>query len=485
MTAHRLVPARGAFTVALLLALGGCALAPPKLAPPHFATDAPLAGVAVPANGQWPAADWWARYRDPTLDALISRALADAPSLQQAAARMALATAAVGSETANGNPFVGGQASLQRQRISEHGLFPVKFLGFTWYSQGDIGVQAQYSFDWWGKHRAEVEAAVDRAHAAEAEAASARLLLAGAVAQTYFGWQADQSRIALADAAISARERLARLAALRVQRGIDGADSMREAAAALAEVQRARTALQASAASRQVALAALLGTSVAELPALDARPLPDVAAALPADAALHLLARRADVTASRWRVEAAVQDVAAARAAFYPDLRLSAMLGLSSIELGQLFSAGSRVASVLPALSLPLFDGGRLKAGYRVTRAQLDSALADYHAAVVNAAADAANRALQVQQLADESRQQASAVAAAHGMQQSAAARTRQGLADDRSLALATLDRLQADDAAQVLTAARISADIALIQSLGGGYDTAATPPTDKEPATP
>jgi multidrug efflux system outer membrane protein len=465
--------ARAPLAAALLVALAGCALAPPKLTPPVLATDAPLAGAPVPAHGAWPAADWWTRYQDPTLDALVQRALAHAPTLAQAEARVALAQAAVAAQGAAGNPYLAGSAGVQRQRISEHGLFPVQFLGFTWYNQADLGAQFKYSFDWWGKHRAEVESAVDQAHAAAAEAASARLALTTAVAQTYYGWQADQARLALAEQAIDARQHLRDLAQARLTRGIAGADSVREADAALVGVQRARTALLASAASRQIALAALLGVAPADLPALTPRPLPAVAAGLPANASLNLVARRADVTASRWRVEAAVQDVAAARAAFYPDLGLSGMLGLSSIDLGKLFTAGSRVAALAPALSLPLFDGGRLKAGYRVSRAQLDSAVADYHAAVVQAASDAAQRALQVQQLADEATQQAEAVAAARGLRDSARLRARQGLADDRDIARATLNLLQAEDAARVLAAARVTADIALIQSLGGGYASA------------
>lgn len=494
MTAPQPLPARlrthrryAPLAVAVLLALAsaGCALAPPKLTPPVLATDAPMAGAAVPANGQWPAADWWTRYQDPTLDALMQRALATAPSLAQAEARVAQAQAALGAEAAAGNVSIGGNADLQRQRISEHGLFPVKFLGFAWYTQADLNAQFRYSFDWWGKHRAQVQAAVDQTHAAEAEAASARLALTAAVAETYFGWQADQARLALADQALAARRRLRDLAAARVARGLDAADRVRDADAARVAVQRSQTALVASAEARRVALAALLGIAPAELPALTPHPLPDVGTGLPADASLNLVARRPDVAASRWRVEAAVQDVAAARAAFYPDLSLSAMLGLSSIDLGKLFTAGSRVALLSPALSLPLFDGGRLKAGYRVTRAQLDAAVADYHAAVVQAANDAAQRALVVQQLATEQSQQADAVTAARGLRDSATARARQGLEDDRGVAQATLALLQAKDAAAVLAAARVNADIALIQSLGGGYANPAGTTGTAAPSTP
>ncbi|MFN7184072.1 MAG: RND transporter, partial [Thermomonas haemolytica] len=117
--------------------LAACAAAPPRLPPPALDARAPLPASAGDMHAAWPAADWWARYRDPTLDALMARALAGAPSLAQAQARVAQARAAIAAQAASGNAYVGASADLQRQRISEHGLFPVQFLGFTWYSQAD------------------------------------------------------------------------------------------------------------------------------------------------------------------------------------------------------------------------------------------------------------------------------------------------------------------------------------------------------------
>ena len=468
--------------------LAGCMTAPPRLPPPDLDSRAPLAADAGDAHARWPATNWWKQYQDPTLDTLMERALAQAPSLAQAQARLAQARAAIAAQAASGNAYVGASADLQRQRISEHGLFPVQFLGFTWYSQADLGVQLQYDVDWWGKHRAQVAAATDQARAAAAEADAARLALTAALAQTYFGWQADQARLALATQAVQAQQRLLALARARAARGIDGSDAVHAAESALAAAERARTALTASAEGRRIALAALLGIAPDALPPLQARPLPAVTAGLPDDASLNLLARRPDVAASRWRVEAAVQDVAAARAAFFPDLSLKALLGLSSIDLGQLLSAGSRVALLQPALSLPLFDGGRLRAGYGITRAQLDAAIADYHASVVQAAREVQQQALTLAQLGEEAQQQATALAAARALQANADARARAGLGDDRSRAQAALARLQAEDAAQVLAAARLAADIALIQSLGGGYadlSAAAPSPDSKDAPTP
>ncbi len=86
-------------------------------------------------------------------------------------------------------------ADLTRQRLSDNGLFPPQLLGFTWYNQADLGLQASYTFDWWGKQRDAVEAAMDQAHAAQADRSAAALMLASSIADAYFGWQADQNRL--------------------------------------------------------------------------------------------------------------------------------------------------------------------------------------------------------------------------------------------------------------------------------------------------
>jgi multidrug efflux system outer membrane protein len=465
----------------LAAALTACAV-PPRQAAPALTAQAPLGTLVATTQADWPAADWWTRYQDPTLNTLMQQALSAAPALAQAQARLAQAQAAIAAQAANAGALVAASADVQRQRISEHGLFPVRFLGFTWYSQADLGMQLQYDVDWWGRHRAELAAATGQARAAAAEADQARLLLTSAVAQTYFGWQADQARLQLAAQAVAAQQRLLTLARRRLAQGVDGNDAVLAAETALANAERARTALAASATSRQIALAALLGISPDALPTLTPRPLPAVSAGLPADASLQLLGRRPDVVASRWRVEAAVQDVAAARAAFFPDLSLKALVGLSSIELDRLLTAGSRIALLQPAVSLPLFDAGRLRAAHGIRQAQLDSAVADYHARVMDAARDVQQQALQVTRLAEEAAQQDAALQAARTLQANAEARARAGLGDDRSRLQASLTLLQAQDASTVLAATRLNADIALIQSLGGGY--VSTAPTSSPSAS-
>ncbi|HEX7112860.1 MAG TPA: efflux transporter outer membrane subunit [Mizugakiibacter sp.] len=463
-----LKPLAAALAAALLLA--ACIGVPPKPAAPALRDAAPLAGAPSSSDARWPDAAWWKRYRDPQLDDLVARALAGAPALATAQTRFETARASVQAAAAASGARLDANAQVARQRLSDNGLIPPKFLGFNWYTQGDLGLQFRYDFDWWGKQRAAIESALDQARAAEAERAAAALMLQAAVADTYFGWQADQARLALARQAVKAQTRLQHLATLRVQRGIDPADAQRQADAALAAAREQQAALEGSAELRRVALAALLGVAPADLPALQPQPLPVADTALPADAGLDLLARRPDVAASRWRVEAAARQVEAARAAFYPDVSLQALAGFSSVDMDKLLTGGSRVFALTPAIHLPLFDAGRLRAQFGVSRAELAAAVAAYDAAVVDAARDAATQAVSLQQVAARQHERAAQVEASARLRDSAAARERQGLADARAGLAAELALLQQRDAAVQLDAQALGADIALIKALGGGY---------------
>lgn len=451
------------------LALASCSI-PPKPDAPVLRDEAPLAGIGVAHGGEWPEAEWWKRYRDDQLDTLERKALDAAPTLEEARKRFGTALRSIDVARAAGGASVQANAQVQRLRMSENGLIPSQFLGFTWYNQGDLSLQFQYDFDFWGKTRAAVAAAVDEARAAEAERSAAALMLTTAVADTYFGWQADQARLALAREAVAALERSRALTEKRAARGIDPPDLVHQADANLAAARELEAAYAGSAPIRLAALAALLGVAPAELPALAARPLPAVDTRLPDDVGLDLLARRPDIAANRWRVEAAMRRVEQARAEFYPDISLGAMVGLSSIDLDKLSNAGSRTFGVGPALHLPLFALSRLNAQYGASQAQLKAAAAAYDGSVVDAARDVATQALNLRQIGARRVERERQIEANLDLRRSASARVRHGLADDRAVLTVEAELLQQRDAAATLAADAISAEIALTKALGGGY---------------
>jgi len=472
---------------ACALALAACSI-PPKPDRPALRDEAPLAGVAVAIGAgstEWPDPQWWKHYADAQLDRLIEQALAGAPTLDEAHKRLGTALAAVEVARAQGGLSSQANAQVQRLRLSENGLIPPQFLGFTWYNQGDLSLQFQYDFDFWGKTRAAVAAAVDDARAAEAERSAASLVLTAAVADTYFAWQADQAHLALADDSIGVLQRLRTLADKRVARGIDSPDLVHQADAQLASVREMQAAYAGSAKIRLAALAGLLGVAPADLPKLEARALPSVDAALPGSVGLDLIARRPDIAASRWRVEAALRRVDEARAEFYPDISLGAMVGLQSLDLDKLLNAGSRTAAIGPALHLPIFGRGQLKAGYGASQAQLDAAAAQYDATVVDAARDVATQALTLAQVDARRNERNGQLAATRALESTATARVRQGLVDDRSLLGAQAQVLEQRDALLTLDAQAVSAQIALTKALGGGYRLDGDPLAASDAASP
>jgi multidrug efflux system outer membrane protein len=464
MRAHR--AAAAAFVL-----LAGCAGLPAKHKAVQLSDAAPLDGIEMPGGADWPAQDWWKRYQDPTLDQLIEIGSANSPSLASAHARYDSARQSVRLAAAESGAHLQANADANRQRLSDNGMFPPQLLGFTWYNQYDLGLQASYTFDWWGKQRNSVEAAMDQAHAAQADRSAAALMLASSIADAYFGWQSDQNRLSLAREKELAVELEAKVSGARVRANLDSADELNSADLAVAAAREQIAMLEGSAKLRVVELAALVGRPVSDLPPLLPKPLPSFSGALPDNVKIDLISRRADITASRWRVEAAERNLASARADFFPDVSVNAMLGVSSIDIGRLLEYGSRVPQVAAAIHLPIFDAGKLKARYGGAQAAIDSAVSNYQDTVISAAREVAMQATTRAQIEAQRTQRAKQVDAALRMKKAAAARVRQGLNDSRSELMATESWIDQRDGQLQLDAAALSADIALQRALGGGYE--------------
>jgi outer membrane protein, multidrug efflux system len=468
-------------TAASLLApamlAAGCVTMPPKTPEPSLRQAAPV--VAAPTSspaGQWPEERWWLRYQDETLTSLIERALEQAPSMAEAAARFDSAQQQLRLAGAARGVRVDASLEAARQRLSENGMFPPEFLGYTWYNQVDLGIRASYTFDWWGRQRAEIAAAVSSARAAEAESVAAALALATSVADTYFGWQADQARLALARERLELAGRQLRITSARVGAGLDRDDAVQRATALQAGAQEQVALAEGSAELRRVTLAALIGCAPAELPPLAVHSLPATSATLPQDLGIDLIARRADITASRWRVEAAYQGVKVARAEFLPDISLNALAGLSSINYGQLLEAGSRVPALGVAVHLPLFDAGALSAQHGARLAALRAAIATYDATLIAAAREVSLQLVLRQQIEGRLDARTAQAAAIARVAAAAERRMQQGLSDIRPQLDAAQSMLEQRAAELELRAAAVAADIALIQALGGGYESFRNP---------
>ncbi|MFG6488592.1 efflux transporter outer membrane subunit [Roseateles sp. BYS78W] len=442
---------------------------PHAVAVPDASTAELPADIRQAGNNAWPADRWWTRYGDAQLDALVDRALQASPSLSAAAARVDAAQSALVVTRAAAGAETGVAADVNRQRYSANGLFPEPIGGGT-FNDFSVKLQARYDFDVWGRNRAQVAAAAGEEFARKAEAAQVREKLAGSVARSYFELQSQWALAANLREQAAAQQTLIDDKARRVARGLSSADEPRAEAAKLADLRARIAEAEAAATGQREALRALLGHGEDALAALQARPLPAAQATLPAHLGYELLARRPDLQAARWRVEASMNRVDAAQAAFYPDINLAGSLGLDSLTLPNLLKTASRTFFVGPTLALPLFSTGTLKGQLGQTRSARDELIADYDQRVLDAVRDVAQAAAALQGLSAQAAQQHEASTLLDAQQRSAQARQRQGLADRATTVQADLAVLRERQAELQLDRQRLQTEVALTQALGGGF---------------
>jgi NodT family efflux transporter outer membrane factor (OMF) lipoprotein len=260
----------------------------------------------------------------------------------------------------------------------------------------------------------------------------------------------------------------------RVQAGLDTTVELRQGEGALPEARQQIGQIDEQIALTRHALAALTAQPPQALDSLVVAPgaarLTALTASLPTSLPADLLGRRADITAARWRIEAAGSDVASAQAAFYPNINLTAFAGLASIGLDRLINAGSEQYGAGPAIRLPIFDAGRLRANLRGKTADLDAAVESYNAAVLEAVHETADPISSLRAIAGQQREQAQAQAAAESAYDLAMQRYRAGLSTFLVVLNAEAGVLNQRRQAADLKARAWDAQIALIRALGGGY---------------
>jgi NodT family efflux transporter outer membrane factor (OMF) lipoprotein len=458
--------------------LGGCADMS-GIAPQASLRDAPSLGLKA-ESGQAPApvaAEWWRDFGDETLNRLVAQALETSPNLKSAQARLARAQAVSEVADAATGPQVNGQLDLTRQRYSANGAVPPPLAGAI-RNGGTVQLSASWELDFFGKNRTALDAALGSVNAAQADAQAARVLLASQVARTYFQLVRLNEQATVASRTLAQREETLKLIRDRVNAGLDTRLELRQGEGGLPEARVQLETVQEQMALTRNALNALIGqpnSAVALAPSAQAA-IKNIAvsALIPAD----LLGRRADIAAARWRVEASSSDVANAKTQFYPNVNLVAFAGFSSIGLGRLVDSGSQQWGVGPALRLPIFDAGRLRANLRGKTADLDAAVESYNAAVIDAVRDVANQVASSQAITRQQTEQAAARDAAEGAYDIAVQRYKAGLGTYLNVLTAETNVLAQRRQAVDLAGRALDTQVALIRALGGGYAAEPTPVT-------
>ncbi|GAP34669.1 efflux transporter outer membrane subunit [Piscinibacter sakaiensis] len=451
--------------LALAALLAGCAALPTGAPPPHALRTVPPAAAAA----DWPERNAWDRWDDPVLAGLIATAQARQPSLQQVRARLAQAAAAVDATRAAEGLQGSLAVDLTRQRFTENGLVPPPLAGSVAWNNGAT-LNLGWEWDLFGRQRAALAAALGQQRAAEAEAQAAAVLLSANVAAAYVALARAVEGRALTESALAQRRQVLALVRQRIAAGLDTTVELRQAEGVIAQTEVERAAADEQIQRSRHALAELTGQAPDALAGLAPTLQPVQAQSLPAGLPADLLGRRADLVAQRWRVEAALREVDVARAQFYPNVNLVAFAGLSSLGLDSLLKAGSLSAGLGPALRLPVFDGGRLRANLAGRRAEVDAAVEAYNATLLRALREVADEVASLQGIERQQEAQARALAAAESAFALATQRYEAGLGNFLIVLTAESNVLAQRRALVELKARHLGAEAALSRALGGGW---------------
>jgi NodT family efflux transporter outer membrane factor (OMF) lipoprotein len=462
------------FAAALLLAtlagLAACA-STRGIAPDAAPVDAAaLAGGAQlaqeAADAAWPTQRWWQAFGDPQLDQLIDTAMSGSPDLRVARGRVRLALAQTGAAHADTLPSVDAKASAQDTLFTRRSFIPPPYAGDFWWSN-DAAVDLRYTLDLWGGDAAALDAAKAGARASAAAEQAARLSLQSDIVQTYAQLALQHERRTVLGEDLKNRRQLVDIARQRLDAGIG------------TELELAQAEIDAVDQQIEILhhqLAALSGQGPGAGDALTPPRLTlTEASLLPSHLPAELLGRRPDIAMRRWQLEAAAQAIKVARARFYPNIDLVAAVGLQSLGFYHFLNDDALAANVGPAISLPIFEGGQLRANLDARSAQYDEAVGEYDETLVRALQQIADQVTTIRGLEKQQAQIDAALASAQRAHDLALRGYRAGLTDYLNVLNTESTLLAQRDRASGLRLQRLAAHARLIAALGGGL-----PPADE-----
>ncbi len=370
--------------------------------------------ITTSAHIAWPKEDWWKIYHDPQLDSLIAKAVEGSPTLNAAKARVALTQAIADSMHAETLPNISGNVSVTRERFTELQFIPPPWGGHTdWNNKAAISLA--YDLDLWGRQESIWHGTLDETKAAAAEMQQVKLGLESAIIRSYVQLAmefelrdiAEEHQTQLKERVAIARRALA--AGIATQMEVIETETPLPTAHAHIEAINTRIDLL----RHQLAALSGQGPGAGETiqrPSLSLDNLVGLPDQLPA----NLIGRRPDVLAYRWHVEAASHNIEGAKAAFYPNINLLAFVGFQALGFNQLLSSAAGIAGIGPAISLPIFDGGRRRGNLSAKTASYDIAVENYNESVIRALQDVSDQLVILQSNIKQRKDATLALATAH-----------------------------------------------------------------------
>jgi multidrug efflux system outer membrane protein len=443
--------------------LCGCNLGPyyhhPNVPPPDSWTTA-----SDPAATVWPPPDWWHNFNSPDLDSFIVQAQNANDDLRAAIARVRQADAQRRIAGAPLLPALGVQATATRARA------PVTNVGYVTSNDFNPLLSASYELDFWGKNRAGYASAAAAAKASRYDRSTVELSVMAGVAGTYFQVLALRDRLAIANANLDNASKTLKGLKLEETAGLVTALDVAQQETVVATVNATIPPLKEQLRQSLDALAILVGTTPEAVDVLrgglDEVAQPAVVPGLPSE----LLTRRPDVAEAEAQLMAANANIQAARAAFFPNISLTAAGGYESAALAGLLTPANRVWSIGAGLTQPIFQGGALLGQYQLAKGRYDELLADYHKAVISALANVEDALIAVQQSADLVARQQQAADTALRAYQFAQTQMRAGTINILTLLNTETALFTARDALAQAKYAHLQALVSLYQALGGGW---------------
>lgn len=308
------------------------------------------------ASSGWPQAQWWKQLNDPQLDALIQRTLSGSHTLAEAKLREEKAQSQADLLDAGSQLQVAALGMLNRQRVSANGFLspyamdaPALGMDGPYYTEATVGLFAGLDLDLWGVHRSAVAAAIGAHNAALAETAAVELSLTTGVAQLYYSMQASYQMLDLLEQTRDVIDYAVKAHQSKVAHGLEAQVPFHGARAQILAVDKQIAAVKGQITETRESLRALIGAGASDMPEIKPVALPRVQTGIPATLSYELLARRPDLQAMRWYVQASLDQVDSARALFYPSFDIKAFFGLDAIHLDTLFKKTSRQFNFIPA----------------------------------------------------------------------------------------------------------------------------------------
>ncbi|MBA3940017.1 MAG: multidrug transporter [Sphingopyxis sp.] len=463
--------------LAMLLAgsatLTACASVPDLGARPEIAIPQSIASAAsLSADAaEWPAAGWWQGYGDAQLDTLMREAIAGSPDLRMAAARLRQADAYARQAGAALAPQIDATSSAGFVQQSENNGVPGQFVPDGWESTAKVGIGFSLDLDLWGKNRATLAAAKSDALAARYEVEEAQLTLTAAIASSYAELARLHAQRDVLGRTVQNRLETLKLVSDRVFAGLDNQAALKQARSRVPAAKAELAATDEAIALTKNSIAALTGAGpdralTISRPAVALENVRSV----PSNASIDLVGRRPDIAAALAAVDAQSSRIKAARAAFYPNINLSGLIGLQSLGIGNLAQGSSLYGNAGPAISLPIFHGGAISAQYRGTRAQYDEAVARYDATVIAALNDVADTLVSRRALGDRLAYSLAAMKDAESAHALSRQRYERGLSSYLDVLSNEENVLQARRSVADLQARAFTLDVQMVRSLGGGF---------------